>query len=685
MLNHLGFPVIQSYPVPQNISDSIKTQLKNWGIETPISYSENTYIGEPPLSYEPDRLDPDIEINFQKMTQEILGPELDLLDGFWEFYQLNPLPTMPEQILLESGWTKYNPDGSTEKVDYIDEPIFVFDTETFVLGGNFPIIATAIGKSAIYVWIAKEFITDLPVEEWDQHKLVPLSNPLEPDSKVFIAHNAGFDLARCREAYRLRQSKPKQDLYFFDTLSAHIATSGLGAQQRWMYILKDKDPENLTPEEKQKLKFKPQWLSEGSMNSLVHCYNFHVADSASFFETNTVRMEKEDKKIRNVFVITKTMSDFVKMGNSRFNLLEYAVKDSLYTTELFLKLWPKYKSVTPSPISRAAHLILSTGRVPMAKDLDNWIQHCESLLEADEQFVHQLVTEEAHRLYDQWLNSDQLFNPESDPWYVQLDWSNVNKGRGKSAKSYPKWFLPFLKPDNLFGTKAVITHLLMKLRYNGQPCVRDNALGWGYYDLQGNFIQIPHATGKPLNVGCLLSKNYISQMEDGTLSGDHPKAQEVFNVAIRDSFWVSTRSRIIERLRGTITNPYNSNDEINLMVPQIVPHGTVTRRTTENIFNVMTSPKPNKIGTEIRTKIIAPEGYRLVTADCDSEELNLASLLADRFHSGYFGSSPMTFNIVAGDKQDNTDAHSAFAYRLFLEQKGFVYNKSEKKWYRHQN
>lgn len=78
-----------------------------------------------------------------------------------------------------------------------------------------------------------------------------------------------------------------------------------------------------------------------------------------------------------------------------------------------------------------------------------------------------------------------------------------------------------------------------------------------------------------------------------------------------------------------------------------------------------------KILTELKSRIKAPKGYCVVGSDISGQELQLASILADHEAGGFLGASPMTHQIIAGNKENFSDAHSVIAYELFLRGKGY--------------
>ena len=117
-----------------------------------------------------------------------------------------------------------------------DEPTLVFDTETFVTGGAFPVIGTALGSESAYVWLAAEMVDPLLEESMSGHNtdLFP-----SPNDRLIIGHNISYDRVRAQNGYSLTRSEPEN--FYFDTLSAHVGVSGLAAGQRWLYVIAGKE------------------------------------------------------------------------------------------------------------------------------------------------------------------------------------------------------------------------------------------------------------------------------------------------------------------------------------------------------------------------------------------------------------------------------------------------------------
>ncbi|RPA92721.1 hypothetical protein L873DRAFT_141624 [Choiromyces venosus 120613-1] len=101
-------------------------------------------------------------------------------------------------------------------------------------------------------------------------------------------------------------------------------------------------------------------------------------------------------------------------------------------------------------------------------------------------------------------------------------------------------------------------------------------------------------------------------------------------------------------------------DEVGIILPQLIPMGTITRRAVERTWLTASNAKKNRLGSELKAKVIAPPGYAFVGADVDSQELWIASLLGDaqfKIHGG----TALGFMTLEGTKANGTDLHSKTA------------------------
>ncbi|KAJ9474220.1 DNA polymerase gamma [Pseudozyma hubeiensis] len=150
----------------------------------------------------------------------------------------------PASWSIEPGWTKYpilrSDDGSAQalgpgvSVSYPDEDddMLVFDVETMVQEGPFPVMATAAGPNAWYSWLSPWLLQRGPDHDRKDH-LIPLGPSDQHDrARLVVGHNVSYDRARTLEEYTLNLGSTR----WLDTMSLHVATRGISSPQRpaWM-------------------------------------------------------------------------------------------------------------------------------------------------------------------------------------------------------------------------------------------------------------------------------------------------------------------------------------------------------------------------------------------------------------------------------------------------------------------
>ncbi len=638
--NQLGYDMI-----PLEIRDQVFGELPLEGVDSSLQYNisnlESFGFKLPPkesgVSFPESMALPPLKAKtIQEHFEVIAREQLDGVTELAQEYTRKPLPPMPPltKYQLNSGWTRYSVteggEWSVNPVPYPLEKVFTFDTETFVTKGSYPIIGTAVSSEACYIWLAKEFIDpSTPEGEWDSPGMVPVGT-----NRLIIAHNASYDRVRTQEAYTLDTGLEN---YWFDTLSAHIACCGLASGQRWLYVLSNKDPDLLTEEEKKRLRYKPKWLESGATNSLVEVYNFHVFETKKWEGKDATPMEFADKKIRDVFVKAESLREFQPLI---IDLIHYALRDSWLTAELFQYLFPRYLDSTPSATALMGHFYLSGSRVPLAKNWEDWVKECEAVYYSRIKEMSSICQDLLQKEYSEWLvrynlDTEGLSQKEvrskikegsfpevekwiqSDPWRKQNNWTPKIIGNSKvypdwRGKVLPEWCHKYLMDPSIeIGVKTRAAHLLLKLRWDNSPVYHTADSGWCYRDLK-----VPHPQRPGENVGCLLGKDFVKAGETGILSSELPEAKRALAIANEISYWTSVRNRVMERYARKVKNPYGEDCIITL--PEILPHGTSTRRVVEPLFATMCSTKSFRIGTELKTRIEAPEGWSIVGGDFDS-------------------------------------------------------------------
>lgn len=201
------------------------------------------------------------------------------------------------------------------------------------------------------------------------------------------------------------------------------------------------------------------------------------------------------------------------------------------------------------------------------------------------------------------------------------------------------------------------------------------------------FYKIPHVAGDGSNVGSPFSKGFIPLFEKGTLQSEHPDergriaAKRAVATNARCSYWIGVRDRVDKQMvvwngesqcdmhfeKGASGARQDKPDEDarrkGIILPQVVPMGTVTRRAIEKTWLTASNAKPNRVGSELKAMVKAPPGWSIVGADVDSQELWICSVMGDA-QFGFHGATAVGWMTLEGSKSLGTDLHSKTAQIL---------------------
>ena len=606
------------------------------------------------------------------------------------------LPRPPRKWARQSGWTRYNEDGTQEMVEAPQEEMLTFDTEVMWKESNFAVMACAASKSAWYAWLSPWLMGESAT---DRH-LIPLGDPSK--ERIIVGHNIGYDRARIAEEYDLKQSKN----FFIDTMSLHVAVNGMCSRQRptWMKHRKNRDirdkitnesksvelsallENNMLSEEEEEL-----WVGRSSINSLRDVAKFHC----------------------NVTIDKAQRDDFGELDRHGVRekvdeLLDYCAADVAITHRVYKKVFPGFLEVCPHPVSFGALRHLSSVILPITRSWERYIDKSEETYVG----LSKAVEERLNNLADQALklkNKPEQY--QNDDWLRQLDWSGQTvkmvKGKKKDdpprpaarqkLPGMPQWY------KDLFATSTAqialtvrtrIAPILLRLSWDGYPLIWSNKYGWTFKvplsrvteyedkpiikcdmtdekeadlrdDNNHRYFKLPHKDGPQARCASPLAKGYLQYFESGVLSSEYSYAKEALEMNASCSYWISTRDRIRSQMAvyqddtTGLSGEHLSKDQ-GFILPQVIPMGTITRRAVENTWLTASNAKANRVGSELKSIITAPTGYCFVGADVDSEELWIASLVGDA-QFGLHGGNAIGFMTLEGTKAAGTDLHSKTA------------------------
>lgn len=654
---------------------------------------KKTNISEP-ISFElPELQGKDLDEHFKRIA---LFSSKKYLESAQRFADIRAIPKKPQEFLFESGWIKYPSNGKPEKVNYPDEKAIVFDVETLYKVSNYPVMATAVSQDAWYGWVSP--ILTGESDSFDH--LIPLDTTGK--ERVIIGHNVGYDRARILEEYNLKESKA----FFLDTMALHIAASGMCSRQRprWLQHRKQQLSEDEQEEMKQTEMDDP-WVSESSPNSLAEVAQFYCGMDVS-------KDAREMFAGENIGVIKENFQE----------LMNYCATDVSTTYSIYIQVLPEFLRVCPHPVSFAALRFLGSGILTTNKDWHNYIQTAEDLYQesrkkVDDHLVQ--LAEEAVKLKDQpeIFENDPWLSQLDWTIYAAKFKKNGEPYKRQRLPGYPQWYRDLHSPSLnklQITTRSRITPLLFRLTWEGYPVVWSDVYGWCFkakasdfermrgknyvyekrfrvtkptpeeeeaiakeknLEMVDNFgasnkgekvnegpspgdeyayFRVPNNQGDEARTALLLAKGFGSFFEKGILSSESSFAQEALNINASCSYWISARERIKSQFVVPKTKSYS------IILPQILTMGTVTRRAVEKTWLTASNAKKTRIGSELKSKIVAPPGYCIVGADVDSEELWIASLVGDSMFKMH-GGTAIGWMTLEGTKSEGTDLHSKTA------------------------
>ncbi|CAB5196034.1 unnamed protein product [Rhizophagus irregularis] len=576
------------------------------------------------------------------------------------------LPTMPTNWILRPGWTRYEGGKLPNSVDYPNESILCFNTKTFD-EHKYPLIACAASPTAWYSWISPRLLSNDDEIDCDSKYLIPVGN-LKKD-RLIVGHNVGIDRIRIKEEYHYAGS----NISFLDTQSLHIAVSGICSRlkndwNKYNKAYKNSDKQYMLQEKKFR-----KIYDVSSVNSLYEVYNFYCNQYLN-------------KPGRDVF-IKGTFKELQDTKNLQQAIVSCASNVEA-AHQVFQKLFPKFIDVCPHPVSFAGVVQMGSMFLTTNKDWEKFIINSEAKYKSLNESIESTLGKLAGKTLKERNHGDQ--------WVNQLDW-RIN------SSNHPEWYNKiYNKNTNKVRVTALsqIAPILLKLKWLNYPVYYSKQYGWMYRvpiedkhftvnselckfstlpehvyyephfseDKNGSYYCIPNKNGRTNRCGTPLAKKYICDFENGTLQSDRKEAEEILKFHAACTYWMSIRDRIKSQLpiysgySGIYNFGFDTNDEedIGIILPKTIAMGTITRRVVENTWATATNPREYLIGSEQKSMIKAPKGYKIVGADVDSQEMWISSLISDA-EFGFHGATGLGLMMLQGSKSEGTDLHSETA------------------------
>ncbi|KAJ2670978.1 DNA-directed DNA polymerase gamma mip1 [Coemansia sp. RSA 1085] len=662
---------------------------------------DSTDFDPPPL------LGDSIEEHFEQMGNLAAQPYLQMTEQFAQTADsgIPPRP-QPAQWQMQSGWTRYARDGSTRQVRVPEDDVLVFDVEIIVPDSPFPVMAAAVSRNAWYLWVSPYLSGDSP----HPRHLVPLADPEGHRARVVIGHNVGFDRARVQEERQLRRGPTA----YVDTMSLHVASGGLCSRQRGFWLRYSRAKRENDIEYLQLNAETGRFFDVSSLNSLREVARLYCGIDMSK-ECRDVFIDGTLAEVRARFgELADYCATDVDVTRRVFCRVFPAFRAKcphpasfagiLLMLEGYLPVdssWPAYvercermfAELTESVASRLRQLAEDALGAPNPQN-DPWLRNLD-------------WTIEPQKFTKPKLKADGTYakNGEPRPFARQL------------LPGFPKWYRDLWSPQlgRIHVTvRSRIAPYLLKLKWLGYPLYHSTQHGWTFRvpradyeraihgassslpafgtmtvlrfvsdpaasdyepgpaaDSDGVYFKVPHPDGDAANCGNPLAKSYQTAIEDGTLSSAYPMAKDAMEMNAMCSYWSSARERIKSQFvcwDGQVDDafsglplrlglPQPAAPPAGVILPLVVPMGTITRRGVESTWMTASNAKSSRIGSELKSMVRCPPGYRFVGADVDSEELWISALIGDsqfRMH----GATAFGWMTLQGTKSAGTDLHS---------------------------
>lgn len=408
---------------------------------------------------------------------------------------LTPLEK-PKRWVFESGWTRYAPFSEPQNVPYPLENELVYDCEVMYKCSPYPVMATCLSPKAWYSWCSPYLTGDSATN----NHLIPFAT--DKRECTIVGHNVSFDRARILEEYNMSTTKA----FFLDTMSLHVAVSGMCTRQRntWMKYKKNlkekKDSSVKTLDEYREmirnedlrltmanmilddesvegdtgttsaLRDDP-WMKNSSLNKLSDVAELHCGI-------------KMDKQLRDHFATTSV----AEIREQFQKLMTYCANDVVATYHVFYKVYPKFKEVVPHPVSFAALRHITSSILPTSTDWEDYIRRCEEMYQKSKTEVEEKVHQICNEVVSLRKNAQDEIPPwEEDPWLSQLDWEikpvRLTKSgvpyKNQKLPGYPEWYKKLVAKDKLNLTiKSRTSILLLRLLWEGKPIFWTETKGW---------------------------------------------------------------------------------------------------------------------------------------------------------------------------------------------------------------
>ncbi|XP_064425971.1 DNA polymerase subunit gamma-1 isoform X4 [Mirounga angustirostris] len=424
----------------QMLSRGLHEQIFGRGAETPGEAAVRRsveHLQEHGLWGQPTTPLPDVELrlpplyggsldqHFRLLAQKQSLPYLEAANSLLQAQ----LPPRPPSWAWAEGWTRYGPAGEAVPVAIPEERALVFDVEVCLAEGTCPTLAVAISPSAWYSWCSRRLVEERYswTSQLSPADLIPLEAPAAAGGptrrgwreQLVVGHNVCFDRAHIREQYLIQGSRMR----FLDTMSMHMAISGLSGFQRslWMAAKQGKRKARHPTQRGQKSPRKANgpvisswdWLDISSVNNLADVHGLYVGGPP---------LEKEPREL----FVKGSMKD---IRENFQDLMQYCAQDVWATYEVFQQQLPLFLERCPHPVTLAGMLEMGVSYLPVNHNWERYVAEAQSTYAELQREMKKSLMELANDAC--LLCFGQRY--KEDPWLWDLEW-DLQEFKQKKAK-----------------------------------------------------------------------------------------------------------------------------------------------------------------------------------------------------------------------------------------------------------
>lgn len=704
-------------PLPERRILDIRAQLEAYNLQNIIDDTELISLPLPRLGIPLDQwIEDKIRQHYNEYLEE--ADYIEFVVGQGNYFQNFERPP----ISPYTGWSRYVK-GEWEPCDKLPTNACVFDFETakkYKDSQPKPFMASAVcAEGIVYSWLnLAESWDDLDytVEFGDQIRLLIGHNCVSYDRRFVKEFYKFAHPVRMFDTFSfyhitLGMSQKQGELYrIFETKDRklpwmhHTCRGGLASLAEFLCGIElDKSirEEFLSGKGGGKSSI-VQYDEESDLpngnNSIEELQSYEqYGVSLNEIESNT---ESESNEV---------FDDYSRIRRNISDIWDYCLNDTLATACVFQKLYKKVSAIK-SKIYLAGQLERSTVRLAVDPEIDKKISVVENCNREKLKDVNTLLKYMVRDKFNKnesklmirvegALTKDyyeRIFKSTAFPYKNNLDrfkdivlpdcliaigWEEDESGSKRSSTKNntllklkavhyalengfktkiqkgdrQKWMGKLLKKPNLKIDEPYIslsgkdTPVILGMTWNGRPLVtRGNT--WGVI-VDGQFERLKHPKGADKNVGTPLGKEFFTKVLAKEFGSD---------IDLKVFFETVSETTLWEKFQKRFKSIFTVD---NIWLPEIIPSGTVTGRSTGALAVVMTNTSPKRSGSEMKLWFGVEKGHVKISADYSGQESEIFTAHIDA-QEGHSGLNVYSCIVHAGKQSNKTDIHNVVAKML---------------------